>query len=132
MQHLLYRSRAVANLPAEEVFRIIEVSACNNPNRDLTGFLVFARDQFIQFLEGPEAAIDALMTDLRLDPRHRELEVLLRAPARERLLPDWRMKRIDFRPGKIDETLGELRRKKVPETVVRVLAENLEPHRAAA
>lgn len=132
MEQLLYRSYARDGLLADQVFAIIESSARDNPARDLTGFLIYAQDQFIQFLEGPAESIDLLMADRAADRRHRDLEVLCRQPASRRLLPAWRMQRVDFRPGKIAEMLGDLAGKGVPRHVLTHIEAALTPRRAAA
>lgn len=132
MQQLLYRSRAIDGLPAEEIFRIIETSARENPARDLTGFLIYARDMFVQFLEGPADSIDLLLNELRADRRHCNLEILYRADAASRRFPAWRMQRIDFQPGKFDQSLTDLRRRGAPERALRMIEDTLAWPRQAA
>lgn len=132
MEQLLYRSRAVDGLVAGEVFRIIEGSARDNPARDLTGFLIYAQDCFIQYLEGPHASLDLLLNELERDRRHHSIEVVYRSRASERFCPGWRMQRIDFAPGKVAETLNQFREKRIPAEVVSLVAQMLEPGRKAA
>ena len=130
MEQLLYRSYARDGLLADQVFRIIESSARDNPVRDLTGFLIYAQDQFIQFLEGPAESIELLLRDLAADRRHRDLEVLHRAGAMRRVFPAWRMQRVDFRPGKVSEMLAELRDKGLSAPVAAEIEAVLAPRRA--
>ena len=99
MQRIIYVSRAAENLGSPDLFKIIETSAANNADRDLTGFLLYSGGAFFQYLEGPGDAIDRLIETLRHDPRHHSLEIVLREPAESRLFPKWRMKRIA--PGDI-------------------------------
>ena len=65
MQQLIYVSYASDDFQSGDVFKIIETSARNNPTRDVTGFLVYAHDTFVQFVEGPAASLDALLDDLK-------------------------------------------------------------------
>lgn len=132
MQHLLYHSYARDGLLAEQVFSIIETSARDNPVRDLTGFLIYAQDQFLQFLEGPAESLDLLLSDLKADRRHRDLEILYRGEAAGRLLPGWRMQRVDFRPGRIAEMIAGLADTGIPRRVLVHVEAALGPKRAAA
>lgn len=97
MDQLIYRSRAAQDLSPAETFRIIETSARNNPARDITGFLIFGRGEFLQLIEGPGAELDRLLHDLGGDPRHRGITVLARRPILARSFPDWRMQRLSTR-----------------------------------
>ncbi len=102
MDQLIYRSRAVNGLSSAETFKIIEISARNNPARDITGFLIFGRGEFLQLIEGPDQALDQLLSDLAVDPRHTGIEVLARRPILARSFPNWRMQRLS-----LDETSME-------------------------
>ena len=108
MDRILYTSRARTDLPSEEVFRIIETSARNNPARDVTGFLIFHNNRFLQLVEGERSALDDLLAVLRRDPRHRDLTVHYRKPARERCFPNWRMRRLGSSAEGIEDILRTL------------------------
>ncbi len=94
MDRILYTSRASADLPSDDVFRIIETSARNNPSRDVTGFLIFHQGRFLQLVEGEGQALDELLEVLKRDPRHSDLTVHYREPATHRCFPNWRMRRL--------------------------------------
>ena len=132
MEQLVYSSFAASDLDSSEVFRIIEVSARNNPSRDITGFLVFSQDRFLQLIEGPPAKLDELLRVLRCDPRHRDLSVLARGPIAARCFPDWRMKRIDPSETGADEVFRILRTARVSGAVAEQVSNFLETRRAAA
>lgn len=108
MQQLVYRSDAAADTRSGEVFRIIETSARNNPAREITGFLVFAHDRFLQLVEGSSEALDVLLADLGADPRHENLRVLSRRAIERRAFPNWRMQRLSFDEGGIEALCGKL------------------------
>lgn len=76
MRRLLYRSRATGETEAAAVVSIVEKSVRNNPMRRLTGFLLHFDDRFVQFVEGPPVAVEALLNDLEADPRHTDLVIL--------------------------------------------------------
>ncbi len=94
MECIIYTSRASMALGSDEVFRIIETSARNNPSRDVTGFLIFHRERFLQLVEGETPALDELLAVLKRDSRHRDLAVLHRKPTLARCFPNWRMRRL--------------------------------------
>ncbi len=94
MIQVTYTSVATGKIGSADVFKIVEASAKNNAVNGLSGFLIFTGGRFFQLLEGPEAAVDALLAKLAKDSRHASLEVLTRAPVEERLFTKWKMKRL--------------------------------------
>lgn len=98
MERIVYTSRARTDLASDEVFRIIETSARNNPARDVTGFLIFNQNRFLQLVEGERQALDELLGVLKRDPRHCDLAIHVREPAIKRCFPNWRMRRLDRPP----------------------------------
>ncbi len=91
---LTYVSDATSELQSGDVFKIVEASARNNSDRDLTGFLIFANNRFFQVLEGPEAQVNALLAKLGDDKRHDNITILHRTAIEERRFPNWSMKRL--------------------------------------
>lgn len=129
MHRLIYVSQARLGLSSEELFKIIEQSARNNPSADLTGFLIYRAGQFLQLLEGPLMSLDHLLQTLASDPRHHDLRVLARDPIKERSFPRWRMKRIGENGDSLaeleDALLAEGRGNLLPPTVTAFLAQSL-------
>lgn len=103
MHQLIYVSEARSELGSEEVFRIIEQSSRNNPRANITGFLIFSGGRFLQLVEGPAEALDALVATVERDPRHHSFQVLARRPVHERSFPRWRMKRVGVGLDALDE-----------------------------
>lgn len=114
MEQLLYTSTATANLAADDVFKIVTVSARNNPARDVTGFLIYADGAFMQLIEGERADLDALLDVLGRDPRHRAITVKARRPISSRSFPSWRMQRLDASGRNAQAALGPLRSAGLP------------------
>jgi hypothetical protein len=93
LTQLLYVSESLiepADL-AREAVAIVEQSVENNQQWGITGALIATTRHFAQYLEGSEASIDALLANLRADPRHTNLTVIQRAESAERRFPDWTM-----------------------------------------
>lgn len=93
LSQYLYISTA-PTLPREEVDAILAASARNNPERGITGLLLFNGRNFLQLLEGEEGELTALMETITADPRHSGVSVLDRRMIDQRACPDWAMKRV--------------------------------------
>jgi NAD(P)-dependent dehydrogenase (short-subunit alcohol dehydrogenase family) len=64
----------------------------NNPALDITGCLICRHDMYLQLLEGPGDAIDALFAKIKMDDRHLVVAQLSRATVSARMFPDWAMR----------------------------------------
>jgi Sensors of blue-light using FAD len=64
----------------------------NNPAADITGCLICRHDLYLQLLEGPQAAIDALYARIKDDDRHLQVAQLSRETVSARMFPDWAMR----------------------------------------
>jgi hypothetical protein len=93
LSQYLYISTA-PTLPREEVDAILATSARNNPERGITGLLLFNGRNFLQLLEGDEDDVASLMETITADPRHSGVSVLDRRGIAARTCPDWAMKRV--------------------------------------
>ena len=62
-----------------------------NLRDDLTGALICRADIYIQYLEGPVAALRGTLARIARDDRHLEMRVHLCEAAPKRLFPDWAM-----------------------------------------
>ena len=113
MYALLYRSRERSGLLASDLNDIIETAQARNGQAGITGLMLTGRleaipgapGEFVQWLEGPEEAVEALFSDISGDGRHADIDVLARGPLRDvlvgshvdaragadRLFPSWSM-----------------------------------------
>ncbi len=73
---LTYASRASHPVSAELIREILDSSQRNNPGQGLTGILCCNADIFLQALEGPREAVNALYNRLADDTRHKDLTIL--------------------------------------------------------
>jgi hypothetical protein len=87
----VYVSAASHDLTDEELAAILDVSRRNNAARGVTGALAYHDLAFVQVLEGPEAAVEALLATIARDPRHTEVTVCDRARVDERAFGAWSM-----------------------------------------
>ena len=93
LSQYLYISTA-PDLSREEVDAILDTSARNNPEREITGLLLYNGRNFLQLLEGEESALVSLMTRIAHDSRHSGVSMLGRKEIEQRACPDWAMRRI--------------------------------------
>ena len=92
LYNAVYCSRAAAGVGDAEVASIIATSRRCNPERGITGLLVFGSGIFFQWLEGPRDNVTQLMAMLQADPRHNTMVQLSTVEeVRERLFPSWDM-----------------------------------------
>lgn len=95
MRQYVYLS--TASEAAEGQFdRILASSVRNNATRQITGFLLFNGRNFLQLIEGPDAALQALLATLARDGRHAGLAILFSQSIVERCSPDWWMRGISL------------------------------------
>jgi hypothetical protein len=92
---LIYCS--IANqLSDADVDNIVTESQKNNPQKELTGLLLFTGTVFFQCLEGSRVNVNALYQQISQDRRHRELVILSYRVVTERDFGRWAMARVDW------------------------------------
>lgn len=89
---LVYRSRAVAPLPFEDLQHLTRTAQARNHREAVTGVLLHDDGRFFQWLEGPADGVERVMRSIRADPRHTDLDVLDRRPSSARRFDGWDMK----------------------------------------
>lgn len=127
MQRVVYSSVAGKGTTSADVFKIIETSARKNPERQITGFLIYDSDRFLQLVEGPVLSLQALLETLDDDDRHHSIEILHRGNADERWFPDWGMKRLINFTGEpaLDEIRAVLNLKEGGDPIYQIVSEFL-------
>jgi hypothetical protein len=76
MQQLIYSSAAVRPFKALDLHKILAAARKYNARHTITGMMVYHARSFLQVLEGPDDAIEALFVKIRRDPRHTALRVI--------------------------------------------------------
>jgi hypothetical protein len=92
LSRLVYRSKAVARLSPPELQKLTLQSQARNSREAITGLMLYDNNRFFQWLEGPPANVDRLMTAIRNDTRHTDIEVLSQQATGARTFGDWSMK----------------------------------------
>lgn len=88
---LVYSSKATRVLGSAEMDALLEGARRFNASQDITGLLLYADGHFLQVLEGPAQAVEALLARIDADPRHDFVRVLLRRERTERDFAEWNM-----------------------------------------
>ena len=92
LERLVYVSTATSRLDLpRQAAEIALWSAGPNARNGLTGALVGHDGHFIQVVEGPPDALDALLRRLEADDRHYDLILIDRWPIETRVFESWAM-----------------------------------------
>ena len=91
MNYVVYASKRSVETTEDDIDDIILSAEKHNSNCELTGILLIKTDYFLQYFEGEEREITALLTKLQQDKRHYDLKILDRGVLAERLFPNWKM-----------------------------------------
>lgn len=91
MYEITYYSLARTNLRADDISAILNTSRNNNLKDNITGCLLYHKNQFIQILEGEKVRIDELLTKIKRDDRHSFFYLLSEGEKEERTFPTWTM-----------------------------------------
>lgn len=102
LHFLIYVSRAVAPMSGQALNALLKKARDFNRSVAITGCLVYQDGFFMQMLEGPRDAVFALLENIKTDPRHRDVAIVIEAQARRRIFVDWSMGLRDLMPG-LDE-----------------------------
>ena len=93
---LMYASRAVPAVDAEELHSLLRQCRVNNPKHGITGVLCFSGEVFLQVLEGGRSQVSALYNRISADPRHREVVLLSYEEIAERSFAGWAMGQVNM------------------------------------
>jgi Sensors of blue-light using FAD len=91
MYYLLYASVATIPFSPAELQELLKISRANNSQLGITGILLYRDGEFMQAIEGEQAAIQALYTHITCDTRHQRITTILEGPIDTRHFPDWSM-----------------------------------------
>ena len=75
----------------DEIRNILKVAHQNNPEKGITGALLFSGGYFGQVLEGPKKILQDLIEVIQLDKRHTNVTVLHFSPIKYRVFEGWAM-----------------------------------------
>jgi hypothetical protein len=89
--YLMYVSYALEPFSDEMLESLLTVSRKNNDKYGITGMLLYIDGKFIQVLEGNKEDVNALFDNIRIDKRHKKVNVIIEGTSEKRNFPDWHM-----------------------------------------
>ena len=93
--HVVYLSRAAAGTDPEKWLPELERNArARNDAAQIRGVLAYCRGWFLQWLEGPAAAVVETMGRIAVDKRHRDVQVIYEASGPQQLNSPWSLIRV--------------------------------------
>lgn len=94
---LIYQSVCVRNpIDNDDLRDLVQRSTENNRAAGITGLLLLSGNRFLQVLEGPSDAVNALFGRIIRDKRHRDVQLLTYEPMGDAYFDDWNMYLVDL------------------------------------
>lgn len=100
MHHIVYQSTAVGQPSTADLKWLLQQSRTNNLALGITGLLLYGNGNFLQVLEGEEAAVRQVYAKIVVDQRHMHVLKLSDGVIERRIFGDWTM---GFQPLKRDD-----------------------------
>jgi hypothetical protein len=94
MKSIVYLSDASVDFSETDLVALAEHAAATNYQLDVTGYLCFSRNRFLQYLEGEAETVDALLSSIRKDPRHKFIYEIELNDIDQRVFDHWSMRYI--------------------------------------
>jgi hypothetical protein len=91
MYETTYYSLAKRNITANDILNILEKARYFNLKREITGCLLFHKNQFIQVLEGEKSTVQDLFSKIEKDSRHSGIVILAEGDKEQRTFKNWTM-----------------------------------------
>lgn len=89
---IAYASEALPGLDPQRLTAMVEDAARFNHDAGITGVLLFDGQRFLQYIEGPEDALDVAYSRILGASSHREIVELARGRVGRRMFPCWSMR----------------------------------------
>lgn len=81
----------------------------NNARAGITGALLHIENSFIQVIEGPDSAIEKLLTTLLADKRHKDMSIIMDRWVSSRDFKNWSMGMIKISDDEKTDVVREIR-----------------------
>ncbi len=91
MYSILYASEVSHSLSEAEINHILDKARARNVQEGVTGILLHKDGHFLQYIEGPKAALARVYQTIEADNKHKNLKLIFNRPVVARLFPEWSM-----------------------------------------
>lgn len=95
MKCLMYVSESTSESTERvppDLTAILQRSRSRNKKNDLTGLLAYKQRRYLQVIEGDEMLVDSLFAKIKLDPRHKRIQLILDISVQSRSFESWPLK----------------------------------------
>lgn len=89
MKAICYISNIVGDPKKDTIKELIDFVKENNTKHEITGILILKNKHFFQILEGEPERIDRLFNKIKIDPRHKNIIILLDTNIEGRIFNDY-------------------------------------------
>lgn len=89
--HTIYASRAVTDFSKDDIVNLLSKARKKNASLGITGMLLYDNGSFFQILEGEEAVVDQLFSEIADDKRHHQVAKIISEAIPTRQFSDWSM-----------------------------------------
>jgi hypothetical protein len=89
--HTIYASRAVTDFSKDDIVNLLSKARKKNASLGITGMLLYDNGSFFQILEGEEAVVDQLFSEIADDKRHHQIAKIISEAIPTRQFSDWSM-----------------------------------------
>lgn len=93
---LVYLSKETVPFKEAEIQSLAYLSAKNNAEQQISGYLCYKEGMFVQYLEGKQLELNELMYRIRNDRRHHILEEVALGDIAGRHFQGWDMRYLDY------------------------------------
>jgi hypothetical protein len=91
MIQLIYISCATREMNEKDLFALLQQSRIKNEKCNVTGLLLYAKENFMQVLEGDEVVVDDIYQSVLKDERNTRNAIIQRKNIDKRSFPKWSM-----------------------------------------
>mgnify|MGYP003625984485 FL=1 len=88
MYTLTHESTATNTVKGAEMEELLEKARSNNQNDDITGYLIYYKDRFVQLLEGDKRKNEALYVKIKKDELHKNVTFFSEDEISKRTFPN--------------------------------------------
>ncbi|ANQ49228.1 BLUF domain-containing protein [Flammeovirga yaeyamensis] len=92
----IYSSKSKNAFEIDDLLQLQYDAEKNNSVHNITGYLTYKNDIFIQYIEGDEDQIKQLIKNLHKDDRHQIINEFVLPNRKERLFKNWNMRYIEY------------------------------------
>ncbi|WP_062055599.1 BLUF domain-containing protein [Aquimarina longa] len=91
IKRIVYISKSTINFNSNELRQLATRASECNKQFDITGYLYFEKNHFLQYIEGEKDVINTLINNIKNDKRHEVLNVQENKDSSNRKFPTWHM-----------------------------------------